>query len=147
MVAIFVVVGGTWVLIAVIKSYKSQSLGGGRTWTLQCSTAKVISLIGTDKLLQVTHSSGVVVSLQTKLVAMTKDFKRVLEVRTENMKESKSRQEKFSHGAITPTNLPIAVTNGYHKGSVLALSAMEDDLAVSQVPYFIFKNPSPRAME
>ena len=60
-----------------------------------------------------THSSGVVVSLQTKLVAMTKDFKRVLEVRTENMKESKSRQEKFSHGAITPTNLPIAVTNGY----------------------------------
>jgi hypothetical protein len=47
-------------------------------------------------------------------------------------------QEKFTHGAITPTNLPIAVTNGYHKGSVLALSAMEDDLAVSQVriPFF-----------
>ena len=88
-----------------------------------------------------THSSGVVVSLQTKLVAMTKDFKRVLEVRTENMKESKSRQEKFSHGAITPTNLPMAVTNGYHKGSVLALSAMEDDLTVSQVPYFISSRP------
>ena len=106
---------------------------------MQCSTVKVISTV---YLIQVTHSSGVVVSLQTKLVAMTKDFKRVLEVRTENMKESKSRQEKFSHGAITPTNLPIAVTNGYHKGSVLALSAMEDDLAVSQVPYFIFSRPA-----
>ena len=105
---------------------------------MQCSTVKVISTV---YLIQVTHSSGVVVSLQTKLVAMTKDFKRVLEVRTENMKESKSRQEKFSHGAITPTNLPIAVTNGYHKGSVLALSAMEDDLAVSQVPYIIFSRP------
>ena len=64
---------------------------------------------------------------------MTNDFKRVLEVRTENLKESKSRQEKFTHGAITPTNLPIAVTNGYHKGSVLALSAMDDDMAASQV--------------
>ena len=105
---------------------------------MQCSTVKVISTV---YLIQVTHSSGVVVSLQTKLVAMTKDFKRVLEVRTENMKESKSRQEKFSHGAITPTNLPIAVTNGYHKGSVLALSAMEDDLTVSQVPYFISSRP------
>ena len=64
---------------------------------------------------------------------MTNDFKRVLEVRTENLKESKSRQEKFTHGAITPTNLPQAVTNGYHKGSVLALAAMDDDYAVSQV--------------
>ncbi len=72
-------------------------------------------------------------SLQSKLASMTNDFKRVLEVRTENLKESKSRQEKFTHGAITPTNLPIAVTNGYHKGSVLALAAMEDDMAVSQV--------------
>lgn len=84
-------------------------------------------------ILKVSHSSGVVVSLQSKLASMTNDFKRVLEVRTENLKESKSRQEKFTHGAITPTNLPIAVTNGYHKGSVLALAAMEDDMAVSQV--------------
>lgn len=98
----------------------------------QIAKSQQMSLSGQSNRHQVTHSSGVVVSLQTKLVAMTKDFKRVLEVRTENMKESKSRQEKFSHGAITPTNLPIAVTNGYHKGSVLALSAMEDDLAVSQ---------------
>ena len=82
---------------------------------------------------KVSHSSGVVVSLQSKLATMTNDFKRVLEVRTENLKESKSRQEKFTHGAITPTNLPIAVTNGYHKGSVLALSAMDDDMAASQV--------------
>jgi len=80
---------------------------------------------------QASHSSGVVVSLQSKLASMTSAFKQVLEVRTENLRESKSRQEKFTFGAITPTNLPIAVTNGYHKGSVLALSALEDDEASS----------------
>eukprot|EP00096_Caligus_rogercresseyi_P011818 TRINITY_DN4780_c0_g1_i1.p1 TRINITY_DN4780_c0_g1~~TRINITY_DN4780_c0_g1_i1.p1 ORF type:complete len:340 (+),score=126.08 TRINITY_DN4780_c0_g1_i1:34-1053(+) len=42
------------------------------------------------------HSKGVVVSLQSKLANMTSDFKRILRVRTENLKESKSRQERFS---------------------------------------------------
>ena len=79
------------------------------------------------------HSSGVVVSLQSKLASMTNDFKRVLEVRTENLRESKSRQEKFTHGAITPTNLPMAVTKGYHKGSVLAMAAFDDEESVGKV--------------
>ncbi|KAL2094824.1 hypothetical protein ACEWY4_009543 [Coilia grayii] len=43
-----------------------------------------------------THSNTVVVSLQSKLAAMSNDFKSVLEVRTENLKEQHSRREQFS---------------------------------------------------
>ncbi|CAB1316109.1 unnamed protein product [Coregonus sp. 'balchen'] len=43
-----------------------------------------------------THSSTIVVSLQSKLASMSNDFKSVLEVRTENLKEQKSRIDPFS---------------------------------------------------
>ncbi|KAI5622296.1 syntaxin-5, partial [Silurus asotus] len=43
-----------------------------------------------------THSNTIVVSLQSKLASMSSDFKSVLEVRTENLKQQKSRQEQFS---------------------------------------------------
>ena len=65
-----------------------------------------------------------VVALQSKLASMTSNFKEVLEVRTENLKESKSRQDMFSQGYVTST-LPQAASQGFHTGSVLA--AMEDD--------------------
>ncbi|XP_062867980.1 syntaxin 5A, like [Trichomycterus rosablanca] len=42
------------------------------------------------------HSNSIVVSLQSKLASMSSDFKSVLEVRTENLKQQKSRQEEFS---------------------------------------------------
>ncbi|XP_053908483.1 LOW QUALITY PROTEIN: syntaxin-5-like [Cuculus canorus] len=42
------------------------------------------------------HSNTVVVSLQSKLAAMSNDFKSVLEVRTENLKQQRSRREHFS---------------------------------------------------
>jgi len=42
------------------------------------------------------HSSSVVVSLQSKLASMSKSFKQVLEIRTENLKHQKSRREQFS---------------------------------------------------
>ena len=45
---------------------------------------------------QQSHSSSVVVALQSKLASMTSSFKDVLEVRTENLKESRTRQEMFS---------------------------------------------------
>ena len=47
---------------------------------------------------QQSHSSSVVVALQSKLATMTSSFKDVLEVRTENLKQSKNRQEMFSQG-------------------------------------------------
>ncbi|KAJ7996751.1 hypothetical protein DPEC_G00240270 [Dallia pectoralis] len=43
-----------------------------------------------------THSNTIVVSLQSKLASMSNDFKSVLEVRTENLKEQKSRRDEFS---------------------------------------------------
>lgn len=42
------------------------------------------------------HSSSVVVSLQSKLANMSKSFKQVLEIRTENMKHQKQRRDQFS---------------------------------------------------
>lgn len=43
-----------------------------------------------------THSNTIVVSLQSKLASMSNDFKSVLEVRTENLKQQRSRREQFS---------------------------------------------------
>jgi len=50
-----------------------------------------------------THSHTVVMSLQSKLKNISQDFKRVLEVRTENMKAQKNRREQFSQGALAET--------------------------------------------
>merc|ERR1712020_145450 len=81
---------------------------------------------------QATHSTSVVVALQSRLASMTSDFKQVLEVRTENLKESRSRQQQFSQSAVT-TSLPQSAVNGFHSGSVLAATAnaIEDDAKVS----------------
>ncbi|XP_020491481.1 syntaxin-5a isoform X1 [Labrus bergylta] len=43
-----------------------------------------------------THSNTIVVSLQSKLASMSNDFKSVLEVRTENLKQQRSKREQFS---------------------------------------------------
>ncbi len=45
---------------------------------------------------QRSHSSNVVVALQSRLASMTSSFKEVLEVRTENLRDARSRQEMFS---------------------------------------------------
>uniref|UniRef100_A0A8C5QW16 Syntaxin-5 n=1 Tax=Leptobrachium leishanense TaxID=445787 RepID=A0A8C5QW16_9ANUR len=47
-----------------------------------------------------THSNTVVVSLQSKLASMSNDFKSVLEVRTENLKQQRSRREHYSQGQV-----------------------------------------------
>ncbi|XP_038267439.1 syntaxin-5 [Dermochelys coriacea] len=53
-----------------------------------------------------THSNTIVVSLQSKLASMSNDFKSVLEVRTENLKQQRSRREHFSR-----TPVPLAASN------------------------------------
>eukprot|EP00731_Ephydatia_muelleri_P027738 Em0019g611a len=67
-----------------------------------------------------THSSTVVVSLQSQLADMSKDFKSVLEHRTESLKQQKQRREQFS---ATPTMAPMVTTlspfGGKEEGSVL----------------------------
>ncbi|XP_063002132.1 syntaxin-5 [Elgaria multicarinata webbii] len=56
-----------------------------------------------------THSNTVVVSLQSKLASMSNDFKSVLEVRTENLKQQKSRREQFSRPPVSA--MPLSASN------------------------------------
>ncbi|XP_034474370.1 syntaxin-5 [Drosophila innubila] len=46
----------------------------------------------------VSHSSNMVLALQSKLASMSTDFKQILEVRTENLKHQKTRRDHFSQG-------------------------------------------------
>ncbi|XP_072293736.1 syntaxin-5a isoform X2 [Eucyclogobius newberryi] len=62
-----------------------------------------------------THSNTIVVSLQSKLASMSNDFKSVLEVRTENLKQQRSRREQFSQ---PPTSTSPLMANNF-KSSVL----------------------------
>uniref|UniRef100_A0ABM5F3A7 Syntaxin-5 n=1 Tax=Pogona vitticeps TaxID=103695 RepID=A0ABM5F3A7_9SAUR len=56
-----------------------------------------------------THSNTVVVSLQSKLASMSNDFKSVLEVRTENLKQQKTRREQFSRTPVSA--MPLTASN------------------------------------
>lgn len=47
------------------------------------------------------HSNSVLVSLQSKLASMSNDFKSVLEVRTENLKQQRSRREQFCRAPVS----------------------------------------------
>ncbi|XP_027009293.1 syntaxin 5A, like [Tachysurus fulvidraco] len=66
-----------------------------------------------------THSNTVVVSLQSKLASMSSDFKSVLEVRTENLKQQRSRQEQFSQSP--------ASTSSFHNSSFTDNSVLMQD--------------------
>ncbi|KAL4659998.1 syntaxin-5-like [Arapaima gigas] len=59
-----------------------------------------------------THSNTVVVSLQSKLASMSNDFKSVLEVRTENLKQQHSRREQFSQPPVSTATLHAKNLNG-----------------------------------
>ncbi|KAG7321347.1 hypothetical protein KOW79_015762 [Hemibagrus wyckioides] len=65
-----------------------------------------------------THSNTIVVSLQSKLASMSSDFKSVLEVRTENLKQQRSRQEQFSQSP--------ASTSSFHNSSFNNSVLMQD---------------------
>ncbi|KAM7417507.1 hypothetical protein PAMA_017242 [Pampus argenteus] len=52
-----------------------------------------------------THSNTIVVSLQSKLASMSNDFKSVLEVRTENLKQQRTRREQFSQPPVSSSPL------------------------------------------
>ncbi|XP_017263596.1 syntaxin-5a isoform X2 [Kryptolebias marmoratus] len=62
-----------------------------------------------------THSNTIVVSLQSKLASMSNDFKSVLEIRTENLKQQRSRREQFSQ---PPASTSPMMANNF-KSSVL----------------------------
>lgn len=63
------------------------------------------------------HSSSVVLALQSKLASMSTDFKQILEVRTENLKHQKNRREQFSQSV-----LPVPEMKGPSQGRLIYLS-------------------------
>lgn len=71
------------------------------------------------------HSSSVVLALQSKLASMSTDFKQILEVRTENLKIQKNRRDQFSQGPLA-SGLPSTVS-----GSVLMQDEVSIDLEAS----------------
>ena len=70
---------------------------------------------------------------------MTSDFKQVLEVRSENLRESKSRREQFSQGAVTKT-LPQLAMNGYPNGGSVLAQAIQDDEASKNGQVLVFQS-------
>jgi len=90
-----------------------------------------------------THSGSVVVTLQSRLASMTSEFKNVLQVRTENLKESRSRQQQFSQDPLS-TSMPAPAVTGAGSSfggamggggggmSLLERTAMEDDERASR---------------
>ncbi|KRT80287.1 hypothetical protein AMK59_7359 [Oryctes borbonicus] len=57
------------------------------------------------------HSSSVVLALQSKLATMSTDFKQILEVRTENLRYQKNRLDQFSQGAVNSSIPPSYSAN------------------------------------
>lgn len=70
-----------------------------------------------------THSNTIVVSLQSKLAAMSTDFKSVLEVRTENLKQQHSRREQFSQAPApySPNAASPLRAQNYNPGNSLLM--------------------------
>ncbi|KAM6923754.1 syntaxin-5a isoform 1-T1 [Xenentodon cancila] len=64
-----------------------------------------------------THSNTIVVSLQSKLASMSNDFKSVLEVRTENLKQQRSRKEQFSQPPVSSSSLGASNFRSRKKGA------------------------------
>jgi len=64
------------------------------------------------------HNNNVVMLLQSKLVSTSMTFKDVLEVRTQNMKESKDRTEQFMHttSAAAAQTLPNSLLFNQRSG-------------------------------
>ncbi|KAL0267484.1 UNVERIFIED_CONTAM: hypothetical protein PYX00_009737 [Menopon gallinae] len=57
------------------------------------------------------HSSSVVLALQSKLATMSTEFKHVLDVRTENLKHQKNRRDQFSDSNIPNYMAPTPMNN------------------------------------
>ncbi|KAL1117933.1 hypothetical protein AAG570_004246 [Ranatra chinensis] len=73
------------------------------------------------------HSSSVLIALQSKLASMSSQFKQVLELRTQNLKEAKRRRENFSQGPPPPMSAGSS-NGGGHMGSLLMAAAQDHNL-------------------
>ncbi|XP_017464577.1 PREDICTED: syntaxin-5 isoform X2 [Rhagoletis zephyria] len=71
------------------------------------------------------HSSNMVYALQSKLASMGTDFKQILEVRTENLKQQKARRDQFGQSPIAASTVRSSTAK---QGSLLL---SEENTAVS----------------
>ncbi|XP_032689793.1 syntaxin-5 [Odontomachus brunneus] len=78
------------------------------------------------------HSSSIVMALQSKLANMSNNFKTVLEVRSENMREEQSRRQQFTQGSLS-TMLPPSVVSG-RQGSLLLQEETSNAVAINLEP-------------
>ncbi|KAI4463360.1 syntaxin [Holotrichia oblita] len=65
------------------------------------------------------HSSSVVLALQSKLATMSTDFKQILEVRTENLRYQKNRLDQFSQGSVNNPMPPSYSGNRQGKSDLM----------------------------
>uniref|UniRef100_A0A915J389 t-SNARE coiled-coil homology domain-containing protein n=1 Tax=Romanomermis culicivorax TaxID=13658 RepID=A0A915J389_ROMCU len=67
-----------------------------------------------------THSKSIVLGLQSKLASMSSEFRNVLEVRTENLRQQKTRRERLAGGPSSnvPSSMPPSASTG-RLGSIL----------------------------
>ncbi|CAK9810692.1 Syx5 [Anthophora quadrimaculata] len=77
------------------------------------------------------HSSSIVMALQSKLANMSNHFKSVLEVRSENMREEQSRRQQFTQGSVS-TMLPPSVAG--KQGSLLFQEQDSSSVAIDLEP-------------
>jgi syntaxin 5 len=66
-------------------------LGGGGSSTSSSSSSGLIRNKQVDE-----HSTNVITSLQSRLASTSNEFKTILEIRTQNMKDQKSRRDQYS---------------------------------------------------
>lgn len=76
------------------------------------------------------HSSSVVLALEPKLASMSTELKQALAVRTQNLKQQKSRQAHFFPGPAS-SSIPQSGISGHHQGSVL----LTDEVSVNMEAY------------
>jgi syntaxin 5 len=58
------------------------------------------------------HNSNVLVMLQGKLATTSMQFKDILEIRTQNMKATKSRTEQFGYTSAGAASAPSGPSSG-----------------------------------
>lgn len=80
------------------------------------------------------HSSSVVLALQSRLASMSNQFKQVLEVRSENLKHQNNRREQFSSSAPVVKEVPsllqpdeVSIDLGEESSLQLQQLALRDD--------------------
>lgn len=84
------------------------------------------------------HSSNMVMALQTRLANMSTNFQQVLEVRTENLKHQKSRREQFSQATNVASTLPPKRDNNHTE--ILLFSEQDEQVNSNETQQLIPKN-------